>query len=225
LQRFLAGLVRWSVRDSAVLLIARDEPAFAQELGLAMDAEQWRGLGIFRVPEFTLEALQAILVRLAHYAGVSLADGAAASLVADSDGLPETLAINVNLAQRRKTALTRANWKPRLGDSWRESLESARARYASTDAVFRALRILNFAGVPARVSTTRQLARILGAPDPEAAVDGLVTDGLLGLRSGCLAAFSEEQMAEAAQSRADANAELTHYWREVANAIVEGVPA
>jgi tetratricopeptide (TPR) repeat protein len=196
----LERLVEWlehqlpgSVR---VLAAARDEPHFQSYLDLPRDEKRWRSFGLFRLPKLTDEGLQQILATLAVRASVPVAADDIAKLIENSDRKPETVFINVDLARRKRTALTQSVWKPTEGESWQLRFVSARAEHAGVDRVCQALHLLTETGLPARVPYVISVARASGEQHPEAAIKALVDEGLLRMRQGILTPFSAEQLEE-----------------------------
>jgi tetratricopeptide (TPR) repeat protein/pimeloyl-ACP methyl ester carboxylesterase len=189
LERRLPGSLR-------VLATARDEPRFQPYLDLPRNGERWRSFGVFRLPDITEDGLRKMLTALAVRASVPVAAEDVPKLIENSDRKPETVFINVDRARHMRTALTQSGWLPTEGESWLLRFVSARAEHSGVDRVCQALHLLTKAGLPARVPYVASLARASGERDPEAAVEALVGDGLLGLRQGVVTPFSAEQLQE-----------------------------
>ncbi|HEY2953108.1 MAG TPA: hypothetical protein VGK40_11020, partial [Verrucomicrobiae bacterium] len=144
-------------------------------------------------------------------------------LVENSDRKPETLFINVDLARQRGTALSRQDWLPTEGDSWREKSLAARARYPAAEQVHEALRLLTTARLPTRVGYVAALGRALGGRDTLRAIDGLVDEGLLGLRHNLLSLFSPEQLNEATEDPDARSRHLAQRWDAVVEVLTDTV--
>ncbi|HKQ13016.1 MAG TPA: tetratricopeptide repeat protein [Steroidobacteraceae bacterium] len=196
LEAFLDDIERLAPGDVSAIAIARDEPRFMQQLGLRPGDARWGTFGNYRLPEFTLEGLQRILVSLSQHAGVEVAADDVPKLVENSDRKPETLFINVDVAAAARTALTSSNWLPTEGDSWRQKSLAANARFPLARHVVEALRMVTLAGIAPRVEYVQSISRALSGEDGTRAIDGLVDEGLLRLRQNMLTAFSTEQLEE-----------------------------
>lgn len=184
-------------RPGRVWLLAAmsDEPEFQRQIGLPRNGDRWNNCGMFPLPAMTDAALEQLLIGLAGKAGVAVTDADAKKLVQNSDRKPETIYLNVCHARRGPSALADV-WKPTEGESWKQRFATVRSDNAGVEQVFRAVDLLTYAGLPARVGYVSTLAEVLGAHDPRPAIDLLVGESLLGLRQDKLSPFGEDQLKE-----------------------------
>ena len=214
LERVLPGSVR-------VVATARDEPRFQLALQVTNGHDAWHTFGVYRLPKFTDDSLRQILTTLAARAQVTVAPDVVPQLIENSDRKPETIFINVDLARRRKTALSPAVWKPTEGESWRLRFVTARKEHAGVDAIGQTIHLLMNSGLPARVPYVIHVATAAGEPHAREAVTSLVGEGLLRLRQGVLTLFGPEQLSELVGQGAAPPFELADHAHAIEAAVVD----
>jgi Tfp pilus assembly protein PilF len=219
LKLFLSSLERQVPDKVLVIAMAHSESRFQRELDLDVRQRSWHDFGVYQLPGFTLTGLQQMLTGLVAQAKVAVDEKEISKLVENSDRKPRTLFINVNIAFKNASPLTEANWGPNEGDLWKESFRAVRGKYPGAGKVYAALRMLTDAGLPNRKGYVAALSCALAGADTTQAIDALVDKGLLGLRQGMLATFSEEQLVEVLRGKNDGQTELSKYWEFVINAV------
>jgi len=221
---FVQSLEAYLPGDVRLLCATRDDAHFHERLGLPQEKTRWELLDLFRLPRVTDEGLQQILRSLAAKAGVSIAPEDVPRVVKNSDRKIETLLLNVREARDTGKPLARDNWKPTEGESWKARFGSARQRSPGVDGVCQALSLLTAAGVPAKTPYVVSLASALGTHLAQPAVEALTGDGLLGMRQGILAPFSEEQLIEVLGHNETLSERWPKDWEKLAQAITDSVP-
>ena len=151
----LDQLLRWfeARLPGSVLTVAaaRDEPQFQAPLGIVPDSPTWREFSIVRLPLLTDSALERILGEFAAAATVDLDAAIVPQLVENSDKMPQTMFINVDIARRQRRGLDKAKWNPIEGETWKWRLVRAQADHPGVERVCQALRLLIEGGIPARL--------------------------------------------------------------------------
>ena len=208
---------------------ARTEPHHRKQLGIDAAQTRWHRFRLYELPEFSLDALQELLVTAAQRVGIEVQDGLAARLAANSDRTPRTLVSNLRRAQERGMRfLDEASWLPTQGESWGGRFREACGRWTAADEVFEALHLIRWADLPTRLEYVTALGSRLASSDATTAAEGLVDMGLLGLRHGLLDAFGDEQLRDSLQAVGiDAQPGSNGHWqalREVAKHVATTHP-
>ena len=200
LSAFLGSVERFFPSGTQVVAIARSEPHFQKALSLDPGASEWEGFRICALPDLSPDSLVAMLGRMVARADMEVEPTEFGHLVENSDRLPETLALNVELARASGSSLRRETWRQTRGQSWAEAFRVARSRYHLADRGYQALNLLEQAGIPPRVEYVRRLGEALSGVDFTETVDGLLNHGLLSIRAGSLVPYNEEQVAQGLQA-------------------------
>jgi tetratricopeptide (TPR) repeat protein len=220
LDAFLAFLDRKLLPgEMYIIATARTEPHFRNELGFVPSQPSWGRFQSYDLPEFTLNGLQEILLRLADWRGVDIDKASVAQMVSNSDRTPRTLVENVKLAQQQGVQLTIDRWLPTQLSTWAELFERARQRQTEVEWVYKASFLIRAAGLPTRTEYVVHLGTKLANSDIQPAADELVNMGLLGLRSGLLDAFGDEQLQEIMRAIDKSPPSLDVYWEAIIEAI------
>jgi tetratricopeptide (TPR) repeat protein len=169
-----------------IIATAGTEPCLRRELGFDREHPLWSRFKAYELPEFSPAALQSTLIELAMEERVDFDRAEIAQMVLNSDHTIRTLIANVHRARRRRERLSLDSWLRSEERSYEERLDEARRWYPGVDDVYRALNVVQLAGLPARVGYVAPLAGKLGKTETTAAAEALVDRGLIGLRNGLI---------------------------------------
>jgi tetratricopeptide (TPR) repeat protein len=209
--------------EMRVIATARTEPHHQRQLGFDPSQPLWSRFKVYELPEFTLAGLQLTLVTLADQVGVQLDKAQAAQMVSNSDRTLRTLVENVKRSHQACEGLTLDRWLPSQGSTWEERFREARGRHPEIEKIYQALHLIREIGVPTRVAYVTNLGTKLADFDATSARDDLVDRGLLGLRSGLLDVFGDEQLADSLRAAGKIPPQLELQYEAVIESIVTGV--
>jgi Tfp pilus assembly protein PilF len=181
----------------------------------------WQSFTDHALAELPTETLQVILETAARLGGVTIPEGQAAVMAADSDGTPKTMVANVNQAGIAGEALTVERWHNTWRGTWESSFQEVRYHYPLADGVYEALHLLQLAGVPARTVYVSALSDANLQVDAADTVAALVQRGLLRAEEGVLVPFANEQIEVSLQSVDKVLPDLAQHWDRLIDTLLK----
>lgn len=206
-----------------VVATTRSEKHHMRHLEFDAGHEVWRRFRVFDLPEYTIDGLQEMLMRLSRCSNIRIDEEKASDMVLNSDRTPRTIVLNVDRAQRSGDILTPDTWLPSQGRTWEVCFREACGFWPTTEYVYQSLQLVYESGMPTRSKYINELAGELAGTDTSAAVDGLIDMGLLGFRSGLLDAFSDEQLRDSLITTGHKLPKIEDHWFPLTTSVLRAI--